>query len=353
MKTNKLSFARKLKVLLVFYSFLIFIFILIAESYLSIFNPQEYIYPRKIYSAEYGTINPPNTKFEHFLHPETRYYSTNKHGLRGDYIEISDFYSVPNIVLLGDSYTFGIGVNDGFEFSSVLAKSVSQNYNIINTGVGGWGLTQQIRRYYSFAHKFKPKKVFLLFCGNDPIDNINFPVINIIDGKFNFIDLNNADSNFRKKMNDLLANSFILKSNLYMVVSRKIYPRIINLFRKKVDEKSLNDDTLKIQENYNELINLFAKDLNSQGIEFYITSVNSINKDSIKSYQIDAYPIIKNNILKLEKNKLIDFVEINDWYTKDDFKRSPVEHYDIRWNFILGGKLGNYLLDNKNSYLNY
>ena len=57
----------------------------------------------------------------------------------------------PNIVLLGDSYTFGFGVNDGNEFAAVMSRELSSDYNIINTGVGGWGLTQQIRRYYEFA----------------------------------------------------------------------------------------------------------------------------------------------------------------------------------------------------------
>lgn len=74
-------------------------------------------------------------------------------------------------------------------------------------------------------------------------------------------------------------------------------------------------------------------------------SVNGYS-DNKKSYQLDRFPYIKENVLRLDTLGLIDYIYINEWFTKDDFVSSPVDHYDKRWNFVLGINLAKYILNN-------
>ena len=169
---NKISLLKKLIFIIFITLITIIIFVILSELYLYFFKPQPYLYPKLSYSEKYRKIPPKNLKMVHCVPPNKRYYSTNQFNLRGKAIRLSNKYDIPNIVLLGDSYTFGIGVDDGDEYASILAENLKSRFNIVNTGVGGWGLTQQIRRFYEFGQLYHPEIVILLFSGC--IYEINF-----------------------------------------------------------------------------------------------------------------------------------------------------------------------------------
>ena len=194
-KNQKLSFWKKIKFVIVITIISIFVFILLGEFYFRIFNPQGYLFPKLSYSEQYRKIAPPNTTIEHYVPPSRRYYSTNKFGFRGEEIQQSNKYPKTNIVLLGDSYTFGIGCNDGAEFASVLADDLSEDFDIINTGSNGWGLTQQIRAFYEFGQLYYPEIVVILFSNNDPNDNLKDNCTKIKEERFIFKDFI-LDDNF-------------------------------------------------------------------------------------------------------------------------------------------------------------
>lgn len=84
----------------------------------------------------------------------------NKEGFRGKEIESNK----TDILLLGDSVTFGHAVEDNETFAFFLEQNLnsdSYEYQVINLGVPGWGLfqekTQLIRQY----EKFEPEMVIL------------------------------------------------------------------------------------------------------------------------------------------------------------------------------------------------
>jgi len=200
----------------------------LSELLLSFLNPQPYLYPRLSYSEKYRKFPYKNVTIEHVSPPHKRYYSTNQYGLRGNATPISNKYNKSNIILLGDSYTFGMGVNDGDEFAAIMAEKLRSKFNVINTGVAGWGLTQQIRMLYEFGQLYNPKIVILLFSANDPDDNLKDNCTRIKNGRLVF-------SNFYKKnnlsiyrLNKLLSQSIIQKSNLYNIVSKIIWSRVKN-----------------------------------------------------------------------------------------------------------------------------
>ena len=350
---GNISLWKKIKFILFITISSFIIFVILAEIYLTIFNPQPYLFPRLSYSEKYRKISPKNVTIIHGVPPEKRFYSVNQYNLRGKLIPISNEYDKPNIILLGDSYTFGYGVNDGYEYASILVDSLKSNYNVINTGVGGWGLTQQIRRFYEFGQLYNPEIVFLLFCGNDPDDNLKDNCTTIKDDRFSFSNFNKNNNLSVYRLNKLLSNSIIQKSNFYMVISKIIWPLVK---KKQIKEMIKNKDIVEQINNeiplnemiYNELLNLFAKDLHKKGIKFYFASVNEYSENK-KTYQLDTFPYIRKNVFKLDSLGLINYIEINKWFTKDDFARSPVGHYDKRWNFVFGKKLAKYILNSKSS----
>lgn len=97
-------------------------------------------------------------------------YKINEYGYRGASVGISSKYFETNIVILGDSYSFGHGVQDGEEYAAVMNGILKEHYNVINLAVGGYGLTQEIRRYYAFGQLYQPRLVLLQFAENDPED---------------------------------------------------------------------------------------------------------------------------------------------------------------------------------------
>jgi len=202
---------------------LIFLLLLVTiELLLSLFYPQDFIYPRLSYSEKYRKIPYKNCIIEHKKSNEIRFYTTNEYHLRGNLIPISNEYDKPNIILLGDSYTFGIGVNDGDEWASVLSNSLYGKFNVINTGVGGWGLTQEIRRYYEFGQLYYPHSVIILFSGGDPYDNLKDYCTTIENNKFVFHDFSKKD-NWIYVLGKKLSNSRIQKSSLFRVLSSIIW----------------------------------------------------------------------------------------------------------------------------------
>ncbi len=325
-------------------------FIVLSEIYLAIFNPQPYLYPRLSYSEEYRKIPPKNTTMEHGVPPNKRFYTVNQYHLRGKLIPISNEYDKPNIILLGDSYTFGMGVNDGDEYAAIMADKLNLDYNLINLGAGGWGLTQQIKRFYEFGQLYDPEIVFLLFCSNDPDDNLRDCCTTIENDRFTFSNFSKNDNFTIYRLNKLLSKSIIQKSNLYMALKGIIWPLVqksqINntVNRNRGNGNQVNHKIPLNEKTYSELLNLFAKDLHKKGIKFYFASVN-IYSNNEKTYQLDQFPNIKENIFKLESLGLIDYIDINRWFTKDDIIFSPVGHYDKRWNFVLGKNLAKYILN--------
>ena len=145
----------------------------------------------------------------------------------------------------------------------------------------------------------------------------------------------------------MLSGSIIQKSNLYNTIRNYVYLK----YHANAVEQINNQEnkTSEIPENekfYCELLDIFANDLKQKGIKLIFVSVNKLNNDKIES-ELQSFPFIKNHILELDSLGLINYVNINNWFNKDDMTPSPVGHYDIRWNFVLGDNLSKYILSKK------
>lgn len=111
----------------------------------------------------------PNTNSQ-FLHPEFKVkVRVNSEGLRDDEFTIKR-KSKKRILILGDSFAWGFGVEEKDRFSELLENKLD-NYAIINAGVSGYSTIQQLLYLKEKGIKYNPDIVLLLFFQNDYYEN--------------------------------------------------------------------------------------------------------------------------------------------------------------------------------------
>ncbi len=291
----------------------------IGELSIRIFHPQRYMYPRYKFSQKYGAMLFENCIMINACPGRWRFnYTINEYQYRGKPILISNSYDKKNIIIIGDSNSFGIGVNDGEEYPAIMAEKLKSNYNIINLSVGGWGLTQQIRRYYEFGQLYFPEVVLLQFCSNDPEDNFNNKVTIIKDGRFIFQNSNNT-INFVKKY---LSKSFIQKSQIYNLFRDAIYQyfrrEVVKEAKSTLQKEYVYNKKIPVnQVFYNSLLEFFAEDLNYRGVKLLMIDGND---------QLDQFPYIKEKISILHSEGLIYYYKISPWFENVTNYSSPEGH---------------------------
>ena len=94
-----------------------------------------------------------------------RTYRINSSGLRGK--EIGSKKTKPRIIALGNSCTFGWGIDSSLIYISKLGQLLQQKYEVINAGVPGYSSYQGKRFFEAELLKLKPNFVLILFGWND------------------------------------------------------------------------------------------------------------------------------------------------------------------------------------------
>ena len=153
----------------------------VGEVAVRLLKPQKGLMRWFAPSDRYGFIMKPNFSGDlRFPKPNfTMEVRINSHGHRFPEYDTTQFKddSFTKILLLGDSFMFGHGVNIGdqvgYRLDKLLAAS-GRKFAVINSGVGGWGTLQQTTYARDHFDVFNPDIVVLLFCGNDPDDDIRF-----------------------------------------------------------------------------------------------------------------------------------------------------------------------------------
>jgi hypothetical protein len=103
----------------------------------------------------------------------------NSLGLRDRDIEVEKPRGTHRVLVLGDSFAFGVGLKVGERFSDLLNHSLPGDVEVINAGVPGWGTDQEMLFYESRLRRLKPDVVVLTFLmQNDVInDGLRGPVV--------------------------------------------------------------------------------------------------------------------------------------------------------------------------------
>jgi len=98
-------------------------------------------------------------------------YATNGFGHRGAPVATAKQPGEKRYAYLGDSFTFGMGVNDEETFTEILASRGTARH--LNFGVPGYSTDQEVLYAEDKVKRFEPDVVVLVvYLGNDLIDNL-------------------------------------------------------------------------------------------------------------------------------------------------------------------------------------
>ena len=217
---------------------------------------------------------------------------------------MSDKYDTTNVVVLGDSFTFGHGVNDEDVYTEIMSERLTDTYAVINGGMSGWGIDSEIKWYFKTGRLYRPKYVVLQFTANDPDDSFS-GVTTIEDGEFAF----HLNPSTRPAWQLFLSRSYIIQnSHLYSLLRSAFDPARRSPSR--FGNNEIEDN--KPQSNYVEMLSLFAKEIDKQGSMLIYLSVthSSDGVDLNYHYDLQHFPIIEKEVIRLESQGLLQFVDL-------------------------------------------
>jgi hypothetical protein len=291
----------------------------LGEILIDLVSPSEYLYPRYQFSAQYGLIPFANVVMVHGIPRKYEFrYTVNSMQSRGDVVP-PHASGLPGVVVLGDSYSFGMGVGDGEEYPAVMRRHLIGRADVINLGSPGWGLTQEIRRYYEVGAAYDPRIVVLQFCANDPDDNLANRVTRVENGEFKFVDSANS-LNFIKKY---LSRSFVQRTQLYNFfrtrASRMVLDRMARHEASKLDAAAPDSTGAVpgVERAYIELLEPFAAHLRAERRSLWVISVD---------HQLDQFPHIAGAVHALDARGELRYLEVLDWLKGHEPYASPEGH---------------------------
>jgi len=98
---------------------------------------------------------------------------TNRYGFRGPDWDLSP--ERKNIVILGDSFAFGWGVQWGETIGQVLERELQKSdpsYQVVNLAIPGWDIDLIIQSLELYKNLLRPVAVVYVFCPNDLLGTI-------------------------------------------------------------------------------------------------------------------------------------------------------------------------------------
>jgi lysophospholipase L1-like esterase len=149
--------------------------LIIGEIIIRIFFPQVISPVQFYYDSKLGGMVPvPNQKgFK--SHPREYYYEyqNNEIGMR-DTRNLNDYKKYHyKILAIGDSFTYGWGVNDDETFCKLLEKRINKDsVAVLNAGASGSGTDYALRFFQIRGPELSPKVVLYFYYENDFIDNL-------------------------------------------------------------------------------------------------------------------------------------------------------------------------------------
>jgi hypothetical protein len=287
-------------------------------------SPVEYLSPRYEFSREYGLMPFAGVVMEHGKPGRYHFrYTVNSDRYRGPVVD-AGADSLPVIVTLGDSYTFGMGTADGREYPAVMRRELAGRAEVVNLGSPGWGLTQQVRRYAEFGANFSPAVVVLQFCSNDLEDNLAYRVAVVKDGGIVFQDSQNSLSGPKR----LLSRSFLQRTQLYNFLRTRASPFVHGLLARR-EEARLNetmqppagsaadDGPPPIQVVYEELLRAFAARLDAEGRALVFIAVD---------HQLEQFPWLHARVEEMHARGDLRLVNVTAWLAGMENYGSPEGH---------------------------
>jgi lysophospholipase L1-like esterase len=127
-----------------------------------------------VYDATYGKALRRNMSATRKTPEYTMRVTINSLGFRGPE---PDSFPSRAVLFLGDSFTFGYGVNDGEEYPALVRAALAERYGegrvpVVNAGIGHSGQGRWVKFLANEGARYKPRAIVLQFLDNDFDDNV-------------------------------------------------------------------------------------------------------------------------------------------------------------------------------------
>ncbi len=140
------------------------------------------------YDAALGWRLQPNWRGEHRHGDFSVRYATHRLGFRGDTAFPQRDPGRPLTAIVGDSFTFGFGVNDDATFVHLLDAAAPGGAAFANLAVPGYGTDQQLLLIEREVVQIMPSRILLVvYVGNDLLDNLRASPLQVRSPKPYFV----------------------------------------------------------------------------------------------------------------------------------------------------------------------
>ena len=281
--------------------------VVLAEFLIRLAAPQVTMFPRYVTSGDYEIEMAPSAEIRHRRgRMWTFTYRTNEIGRRGPYIAPDQLTGKAVVAVLGDSFSFGIGVEDDEVFAVQLARLLGGGWHVLNGGMSGWGIDSEIKWYYGVGAPYEPEAVVLQFTANDPWDSGTGVTTLEDDGSFAF---HPYDSQ-KPAWQEWVSRSGVLQRSHLFSLFRSIQAAGGGGGAEVADpEAALAAEEVRreVQDRYVGLLRAFAEQLSAEGTSLHFLSVTH-REDGTYMYDVDNYPIIADAVSQLDEAGLLSFV---------------------------------------------
>jgi len=316
----------------------IILFLIIIEIIFTFLNVEPKISLKGLYTSDpiVGYVNTPNFSVtnQNWFRPYE--ITINSHGLRGSEFAIEQKNGL-RILILGDSMTFGVYVNDNETFCHLLEKEAlgkGVTFEVLNGGVDGYWPRNELLWFGSRGISFGPDIVILvLYIGND------------VKGEFRKVDdivvRNGLLYHRNHQVNDEEAASTTALYN--WLHTRRIYQFICHKYwtiKKMLDQKKRKETFIFSElfekkgfptetDAYGRLLRTIQELANicrGRGIRFVMVLVPTLEQvyfDELNICERDKYDMKRPNrkIIQMARSEgipILDLLETNDFQLKKD-----------------------------------
>jgi hypothetical protein len=125
-----------------------------------------------VYDASKGWFTAARASGRVFLGgPDEARVRTNSLGLRGGEIERRPATGRRRVLVFGDSFVFGVGVDEEHTFTARLQGLLGKDYEVVNMGVSGYSTDQEYILFQELGSRLGGTIVVLLMVDNDFVGN--------------------------------------------------------------------------------------------------------------------------------------------------------------------------------------
>lgn len=150
------------------------VMLLICELVIRFFYPQILTPVKFMYDKDLGLMHIPKLEGSEYYPGIYDFdFSNGEDGFRTSYEGALPSYVNKKVLLIGDSFTYGKGVEDKETFAYKLQEAaIKDSVQIINAGVEGRGTDHALRSYQFYKDKYQPNTVIYFAHYNDIADNL-------------------------------------------------------------------------------------------------------------------------------------------------------------------------------------